>query len=111
MQLNTKTLLLGIAFITVGFSLLYTFVPTSQPTPATPQPKQVQEECVKTGCSSHVCLKKSLASDLATTCEFLPEYTCYANAVCELQPSGECGFSPSAELTSCLESAKTQELY
>lgn len=58
-------------------------------------------ECRKTGCSSHICADE----DIATTCEFLPEYACYADGECERQPDGQCGFTPTETLSSCLEQA------
>jgi len=54
--------------------------------------------CRKTGCSSHLCSDQ----DLISTCEFRPEYACYQQATCERQADGNCGFTPSAALTSCL---------
>lgn len=60
----------------------------------TPQPA-----CRKTGCSGHVCAD----SDRVTTCEFRPEYACYQAATCERQADGQCGFTKTDTLTSCLE--------
>lgn len=54
--------------------------------------------CMKTGCSGTVCSDE----DVVTTCEWREEYACYQSAVCERQPSGECGWTPSAELQACL---------
>jgi hypothetical protein len=59
---------------------------------------QAMKPCIKTGCSSQVCSDK----DVITTCEWRPEYACYQKAVCERQANGNCGFTPSAELTTCL---------
>lgn len=56
------------------------------------------KECRKTGCSGQVCSD----SDVITTCEFRPEYACFQNARCERQQNGECGFTQTAELASCL---------
>ena len=58
--------------------------------------------CVKTGCSGTVCAEAE--SDIMTTCEFKPEYACYADAACERQPDGACGWTQTAELTACLAS-------
>lgn len=57
-----------------------------------------QKRCFKTGCSSQVCADH----DVATTCEFRPEYACYQKAVCERQTDGDCGFTMTPELKSCL---------
>ena len=54
--------------------------------------------CKKTGCSGQVCSDE----DVVTTCEYRPEYECYKKAKCERQASGECGFTKTPELTSCL---------
>jgi len=58
--------------------------------------------CFKTGCSSQVCADH----DVVTTCEFRPEYECYRKAVCERQANGDCGFTVTAELKSCLAQIK-----
>ena len=57
-----------------------------------------RKPCIKTGCSSQVCSDK----EVITTCEWRREYECYRSARCERQASGECGFTPSRELTACL---------
>ena len=54
--------------------------------------------CRVTGCSSQVCADE----DVVTTCEYRAEYSCYANARCERQANGECGWTETAELKSCL---------
>jgi hypothetical protein len=50
-----------------------------------------------------LCLEPGPASDLATTCEFKPEYACYRTARCERQPSGVCAFTQTPELQACLK--------
>lgn len=62
-------------------------------------------ECKKTGCSGQVCSDE----DVATTCEFLPEYSCYKSARCERQADGECGWTMTGELIQCLEWPRPQE--
>lgn len=54
--------------------------------------------CRKTGCSGEICADQ----DFASTCEFRPEYACYAQATCARQASGQCGFTPTPALASCL---------
>jgi hypothetical protein len=56
--------------------------------------------CVAQGCSSTVCAPEG--EGVMTTCEWKPEYACYKTATCERQPSGECGWTQTAELSSCL---------
>ena len=59
-----------------------------------------QPACVKTGCSGQICADDHRIS----TCEFRPEYACYATARCERQASGSCGWTQTPALTSCLAS-------
>jgi hypothetical protein len=58
--------------------------------------------CFKTGCSSEVCADR----DVVTACIFRPEFACYQKAVCARQANGECGFTQTSELTSCLARAR-----
>jgi hypothetical protein len=57
--------------------------------------------CYVGGCSAQLC---SDQPNLASSCEYRAEYACYRNtgAKCERQPSGQCGWTPSLALTSCL---------
>jgi hypothetical protein len=64
--------------------------------------EKASNDCVRTGCSGQLCSDKEEIS----TCEFLEEYMCYKNAVCERQTNGACGWTESAELTACLEAAR-----
>lgn len=57
-----------------------------------------QKPCMKTGCSGQVCSDQ----EVITTCEFKAEYECYKKAACERQANGNCGFTPTPELTACL---------
>ncbi len=57
-----------------------------------------RKPCIKTGCSGQVCSDE----EVVTTCEWRREYGCYRSARCERQASGECGFTPTRELTACL---------
>ncbi|MBS2013634.1 MAG: hypothetical protein JST00_12140 [Deltaproteobacteria bacterium] len=59
-----------------------------------------QPACVKTGCSGQICADDHRIS----TCEFRPEYACYATATCERQSDGRCGWTRTPALTSCLAS-------
>lgn len=59
-----------------------------------------QPSCVKTGCSGQICADDHRIS----TCEFRPEYACYASATCERQSNGSCGWTQTPALTSCLAS-------
>lgn len=57
-----------------------------------------RKPCIKTGCGGQVCSDE----EVITTCEWRREYECYRSARCERQASGECGFTPTQELTACL---------
>ena len=54
--------------------------------------------CKVGGCSGEICSDKKMLSN----CMYRPEYSCYKNAKCEVQPSGECGWTPSIELDACI---------
>ncbi|MBX4209330.1 hypothetical protein KW799_01355, partial [Candidatus Parcubacteria bacterium] len=54
--------------------------------------------CHPTGCSGQICSDE----DVASTCEYRPEYACYAKAKCERQSTGLCGWTATAELKACL---------
>lgn len=73
-------------------------VPT-KPTPSTP----VTKVCYKGGCSGQICSDKP---DAVSTCEWTEAYACYKTATCEVQRSGECGWTESSELSQCLEKSK-----
>ena len=60
--------------------------------------------CMITGCSSQVCSDQ----EVMTTCEYRTEYACYKKARCERQSNGECGWTKTKELTSCVKNAKAQ---
>lgn len=64
-------------------------------------------DCRRTGCSGEICSNQ----DVASTCEYRPEFACFQKAACERQASGECGFTPSAELKACLESPASAKVF
>lgn len=68
-------------------------VPTPPPPPAA--------ACVKTGCSGQICADGSRFS----TCEYRPEYACFQTATCARQADGQCGWTQTPALTSCLANA------
>lgn len=79
--------------------------PTRTPNPARPLPSSFVSPttvktfgCIRTGCSGQICADQ----EMMTTCEFREEYACYQGAICERQANGECGFTPTEELTACL---------
>lgn len=68
----------------------------SQVPPQTP-PVSVSV-CRPSGCSGQICSDE----DIASNCEFRPEYACYKEATCERQVGGECGWTQTATLSACL---------
>jgi|GEM_PF-3879683 len=58
--------------------------------------------CVITGCSGQVCGEE----DVITTCEYLEEYACYREGVCERQKDGTCGWTVDAALAACVNAAR-----
>jgi hypothetical protein len=62
------------------------------------KPSGNKKPCFKTGCSRQVCADE----EVVTTCEYRPEYECYKRAKCERQANGECGFTDTPELRTCL---------
>lgn len=59
--------------------------------------------CMITGCSGQICAEE----EVITTCEFLSEYACYKDVKCERQSDGQCGWTESAELLTCLGNLPT----
>ncbi len=56
-------------------------------------------ECVRTGCNGEICANQPMASP----CVALPEFACYREVgICEVQPWGQCGWTPTPELDDCL---------
>jgi hypothetical protein len=61
----------------------------------------VVEPCVVSGCSGQLCARQALFS----TCEWRPEYACFARATCAPQAGGACGWIMTDELRACLDAA------
>lgn len=64
-------------------------------------PSNNQGECVVGGCNGELCQDASDAP-LASICLYKPEYECYKSATCERQVEGNCDWTQTEELTSCL---------
>lgn len=58
--------------------------------------------CIKTGCSGEICADEEKMS----TCDYRPEYECYKKAACERQADGNCGFTQTAEVKTCIASKR-----
>lgn len=86
-------------------------VDSQQPAPAEAKPSPVYNlpdtkpeekptgSCYVGGCSGQICSDRN---DLVSTCEWRETYACYRDAVCERQSTGECGWTETEELNSCL---------
>ncbi len=61
----------------------------------------VSGKCLVTGCSGQICSDE----EVATTCEYNAEYACYKTAKCERQEGGQCGWTPTEDLVTCLGEA------
>lgn len=88
------------------FTLLSTLLLLSACAPMvnhTPAPAG-EAPCIVAGCSSHLCVENNAANQgLVSTCIFKPEYACYPkHSKCEKQANGQCGWTPSPALSSCL---------
>ena len=64
-------------------------------------------ECVIGGCSGQLCIAEG--EDGVSTCEWKNEYACYQNAVCEKQQNGECGWTQTTELQSCIQEMRATQ--
>jgi hypothetical protein len=63
------------------------------------------KDCVVAGCSGQGCVEEPVV--FATTCEWWPHYACYQDANCgRFGPDGACGWQPTPELTTCLETTR-----
>ncbi len=60
------------------------------------------KSCVTGGCNRELCGESGTADELATACVVLPEYACLAEAVCERQSDGRCGWTYTKEALECL---------
>jgi len=68
--------------------------------------QQTGNGCKTTGCSSHLCVDER-DGDVVSTCEWRDEYACYQTARCERQASGQCGWTQTSELQSCLSGSSS----
>lgn len=57
-------------------------------------------DCVTAGCSGQLCVDADSAG-IITTCEFRPEYACFASSTCERQADGVCGWTETAAYLEC----------
>lgn len=65
--------------------------------------------CAVAGCSGQLCVSAEEASTIVTTCEYRDQYACYAEASCERQANGTCGWTETTELKQCLASPPSMQ--
>ncbi len=78
-------------------------------TACTSTPDKVESpQCVIAGCSGELCVSSD-DEVIGSTCQWLPEYACYQPDLtqCEVQTNGQCGWTKTAELDTCLVQATT----
>lgn len=68
------------------------------------EPTRVVGACKVSGCNSELCV--SAGESISSTCQYKEEYSCYQSASCEVQPSGECGWTPTDKLNQCISTAR-----
>jgi len=122
--MNTTWIIIVLALVIVGVGAGYYFSPSNDETPggctqearlcpdgsavgrtgpncefaSCPKPLALGA-CFVGGCSSQICSDRE---GVISTCEYKEEYACYQAATCERQTDGECGWTRTDKLTSCL---------
>lgn len=69
--------------------------------PEQPTSKENGAGCKIGGCSSQLCIDAT-GEEMASTCEWKDEYSCYKQAKCEKQSDGKCGWTKTAAFKQCL---------
>lgn len=75
---------------------------TTTPSPVTTTPTTSASKCIVSGCNSEICSDTNQNS----TCVYKEEYACYRTAKCEVQQNGQCGWTQTLELISCLSGSQ-----
>ncbi len=60
-----------------------------------------QDGCKIAGCNAELCLNPG--EEVLTTCEWREEYACYQVATCARQSDGQCNWTETPQLTSCIQ--------
>lgn len=84
--------------------------PKTEPPKAEP-PKATQivdKGCFVGGCSGQLCGKEGDPD--ASTCEYLPQYACYASGHCKKAEDGTCGWEQTPELKACFKEKKQPQI-
>lgn len=73
-------------------------------------PVVTSSECMRAGCSGELCVDSGAnGGPPMSVCLYREEYRCYADAQCERQPNGRCGWTPSTDLSSCLSQTQSMD--
>lgn len=87
-----------------GFSFFvgtaFARIPAPDPLPTVVKEVGVVGTCKIGGCSSQLCV--DINDSGMSTCEWREEYACYRGGICERQANGQCGWTMTDELRSCL---------
>lgn len=59
--------------------------------------------CKISGCNGEICSDQNLVS----ACVFRPQNICFKTARCERQSDGSCDWTPTEELTRCIQEKKS----
>lgn len=88
----------------IPLALIYP-LPQSQPSPINLAPLEPTNppptECFITGCADHLCLDSKIEAP-NTNCNLQPELLCLKYSKCELQPSGQCGWTKTPQYLQCI---------
>lgn len=80
--------------------------PTPVPTTTSEPNERAKDNCVISGCNGEACADEAVMSP----CVSLPEHTCYRNTICERQADGNCDWTPTDDLLTCLDNPPTDIL-
>jgi hypothetical protein len=70
------------------------------------------QSCVRTGCHDQQCVDASFnlpaLNIVPEECPWQAEFACYQQAKCEVQVTGQCGFTQTSELASCVATSRAR---
>lgn len=96
-------LIIALAILAILVYALFVF-DIARPEPQGPSDGAALSQCVPSGCSGEICAD-SAEGPVVSTCIYRSEYACYKAAKCERQASGQCGWTETPELASCIAAA------
>ncbi len=84
----------------IGLLLLFGGCTASAPIQKDENACDTDNDCVRTGCSGTICQSKN-AESVFTTCEYQPEYACYAELPCDCLEH-QCQWKNTGEFEQCI---------